>query len=265
MIGELVPPSVFKTGAGREASWVGSIPIRPRQASWAGLGERDPHFESWQERESVDSWLTNDDARAPLLRWARGLLPYPADAALAVLDVGAGYGAFAQQILEAYPRSAVCLQDFSDPMIAEATRRLSRFAGRVNCHMSDLRDPEWADDASGPYDAVISSYTIHGLPDPTVIPRLYREFCRLLRPGGCFLNIDLILYPPETSALAGIYHTNDPGQPVHHGEDEEGDEHTAEPPTLEDHLRWLRQSGFGEADCVWKRLRRAVLCAVRTS
>jgi tRNA (cmo5U34)-methyltransferase len=262
MIGELVPPSVFKTGAGREASWVGSIPVRPRRMCSFPPDGHDPYFESWQARESVDAWLENDDARVPLLRWASGLLPFPADAALAVLDVGAGYGAFTQQILETRPRSAVCLQDFSEPMITEASRRLGWFSGRLSCHMSDLRDPGWADGTRGPFDAVITSYTVHGLPDPAVVPRLYREFCRLLRPGGCFVNVDLILHPPESSALAGIYQTADRAQPVHHGED--SNEPAVGPATLEDHLRWLREGGFGEADCVWKRLRRAVLCAVRT-
>jgi tRNA (cmo5U34)-methyltransferase len=263
MIGELVPPSVFKTGAGRTPSWVGSIPIRPRQTR-SPQPARDPHLEAWQDRESVDAWLTNDDARAPLLQWASTLLPFPEDSALSVLDVGAGYGAFARHVLQAYPRSTLCLEDFSEVMAAEAAQRLAPFSDRVSYHMSDLRDPGWADGLRGPFDVVISSYVIHSLPGSALIPRLYKEFSRLVRPGGCFLNVDLILHPPESSVLAGIYRTADPAQPVHH-DDEDDDDVATEPVTLQDHLRWLREGGFADADCAWKRLRRAVLCAVHTA
>jgi tRNA (cmo5U34)-methyltransferase len=262
MIGELVPPSVFKTAAGRTPSWVGSIPILPRQAR-SYQSARDPHIEAWHDRESIDSWLAKGDARAPLLQWASTLLPFPADSALNVLDVGAGDGAFARHVLGAYPRSTLCLEDFSEAMAAEAAQRLASFSGRVCYHMSDLRDPGWADGLHGPFDVVISSYVIHGLPEPALIPRLYKEFCRLICPGGSFLNVDLILYPPESSVMAGIYRTADPAQPTH--PDDEDDDVAAEPVTLQDHLRWLRDAGFAEADCVWKNLRGAVLWAVRAA
>jgi tRNA (cmo5U34)-methyltransferase len=255
MIGELVPPSVFKTAAGRTPPWVGSIPVRPRQ--------HDPLFQAWQDRESVDAWLTNDDARAQLLRWASTLLPFPASAALNVLDVGAGYGAFAGQILESYRHSTACLADFSKEMLAEAVHRLDRFPGRVRYHLTDLRDPRWDDGLPGPFDVVVSSYVIHSLPDQALVPRLYGAFRRLLRPGGCFVNVDLVLHPPEFSVLADGYLAADPSEPVHpHDEDDERDGDAAGSATLEDHLRWLREAGFAEADCAWKRLRRAVLCAV---
>jgi tRNA (cmo5U34)-methyltransferase len=220
---------------------------------------RDDRAGAWQSHDSVEHWMTFDGERAGLLRWAGSLLPFPDDAPIRVLDLGGGHGPFTAQILDAYASSSVCLQDVSAPMLRAAGDRLACFAGRFDCNRSDLCDPRWTATLHGPFHAVVSALVIHTL-EPATVPRLYADVVDLLHPGGCFLNLDLILQPPESSVVAKVYQRAGPAGFSHH----DGDDVDPPPPTLEEHLRFLRDAGFGEVDCVWKQRREALLCGVRT-
>jgi tRNA (cmo5U34)-methyltransferase len=213
----------------------------------------------WQSHDSVEHWMKFDGEREALLRRAGSLLPFPADAPIRVLDVGAGHGPFAGQILREFANSSVCLQDFSDAMVREAATRLACFPGRFEFHRSDLRDPSWAAKLCDPFDAVVSALVIHSL-DQATVRRLYADCFGLLCPEGCFFNLDLVLQPPESGVVAGIYRAADSTGFSHHRDEDE-----SPPPTLEEHLRWLREGGFGEVDCIWKHCRQALLCGVRTA
>ncbi len=218
---------------------------------------RDDRLDVWRSRDSVEQWMRFDGEREALLRLACSLLPFPAEAPIRVLDVGAGHGPFASQVLRTYANSTVCLQDLSGAMVREAAGRLACFPGRFGFHRSDLRDPGWATNLRGPFDAVVSALVVHNLEQVTV-RRLYADLFGLLCPGGCFFNLDLVLQPPESGVVAGIYRAADPTGFSHHQDEDEG-----APPTLEEHLRWLREGGFGEVDCIWKQCRQALMCGVR--
>jgi SAM-dependent methyltransferase len=104
------------------------------------------------------------------------------------LDLGAGGGAFAEVIMEAHPGSTGVLVDFSEPMIAAAEQRLARYAGRWRYELADLSQASWLEALpTGCYDAVVSGFCIHHLPDARK-RALYREAHELLEPGGLFLN-----------------------------------------------------------------------------
>ena len=104
------------------------------------------------------------------------------------LDLGAGAGAFAELTMRAHPGSTGVLVDFSEPMIAAAQRRLEPYRGRWEYVIGDLSRPAWtAELPAGRYDAVLSAFCIHHLPDERK-RQLYREAYELLEPGGLFLN-----------------------------------------------------------------------------
>ena len=65
--------------------------------------------------------------RMPILEAMIAAVPFPADAAIDVLDVGAGAGVVSEAVLEAFPAARLTLQDFSDHMLARA--RESEAAG----------------------------------------------------------------------------------------------------------------------------------------
>ena len=115
----------------------------------------------------------------------------PRDARLAVLDVGAGYGAVTEELLRLFPAAEVTLQDYSTPMLAEARRRLAAHAGQLRVVTADLTDPAWPAAVGGPFDLAVSAIVLHNLRDDAKIFACYRAIHDLLRPGGWFLDYDL--------------------------------------------------------------------------
>src|ERR1700689_2478203 len=108
--------------------------------------ESDPHgVHDWNSASYVERWITNDvthDAdRQPVLRRAVQLLPIETDQPVRVLDVGGGYGMLTREVLEAFPRSTVVLQDLSQAMLDQASNRLADYAARITFVQADLRDP----------------------------------------------------------------------------------------------------------------------------
>jgi 16S rRNA G1207 methylase RsmC len=67
------------------------------------------------------------------------------DSAVAVLDVGRGYGVVSEEILRAFPQVRVTLQDYSQPMLDHARRQLSGYGDRIRYVAADLCDPSWID------------------------------------------------------------------------------------------------------------------------
>ena len=149
----------------------------------------------------------------------------PRDAELAVLDVGAGYGAVTEEVLKAFPRARVTLQDYSQPMLAEAQRRLAPHAARLTYVTADLTDPAWPQAVGGPFDLAVSAIALHNLRDPAKIFACYRAIHDLLRPDGRFLDYDLF--------FAGA----------------------------EDHIAELKKVGFASVECAWVDPPRAILVA----
>ncbi len=204
-----------------------------------------------------------------------------------MLDIGAGYGALTQQVLEEYPNATAVCHDFSEPMLAEARRRLSWAASRLSFVKADLFDPNWADQAGGPFDAVVSAIAIHNVRLPERIRAIYHELYPLVAPGGCFLNYELIA--PGGPIVRGLYRRArlreyqarllaETGQEKSLEEVEQELQrqgrmrasHTSatvtggpEPATLEHQLRWLREAGFPESECFWKDGQTAIIGAFR--
>jgi 2-polyprenyl-3-methyl-5-hydroxy-6-metoxy-1,4-benzoquinol methylase len=185
----------------------------------------------WHSESYVDGWiardLQRDEERRERLKQMLAAAPYPADAEIAVLDVGGGYGVVSEEVLRAYSRARVTLQDYSQPMLDQARQRLAQHAGRVGYVKGDLRDPSWTTGAGGPFDLAVSAIAIHNLRDLAQIAACYRAIAGLLKPDGIFLDYDLF------DLIGGI-----DGQ-----------------------LRAIKDAGFATADCVWQGGRVAIVAA----
>jgi ubiquinone/menaquinone biosynthesis C-methylase UbiE len=153
--------------------------------------------------------------------------PLPRDAELDVLDVGAGYGAVSEEVLQAFPAARVTLQDYSRPMLGHARQRLADRSDQLRYVVCDLVDPSWPKQVGGPFDLAVSAIALHNLRDPEKIYACYRAIHDLLKPGGCFLNCDRFV---------------------------EG---------VEPHLGALREAGFDCVECPWRESPRAILIATR--
>jgi SAM-dependent methyltransferase len=176
----------------------------------------------WLSSDYVEQWITRDitrdDERRPLLRKMLSLAPFAHDAAINVLDVGAGYGVVSEQVLEVFPHVRLTLQDYSQPMFRYARERLAKYQSQVSYVQCDLRDREWHLQVGGPFDLIVSGLAIHNLRDASLMRSCYRAIKELLRPPGIFLDYDLFGH------VGG---------------------------GAETHCKWLREAGFARADCTW--------------
>lgn len=188
-----------------------------------------PH--DWHSTDYVSEWITRDVARdrdrRPLLQQMLSFAPFPRDAELEVLDVGAGYGVVSEEVLQAFPAARITLQDYSQPMLDRARQRLADHSDRLRYVLCDLLDPSWPEQVGGPFDLAVSAIAIHNLRDSKKIFACYRAIHDLLRPGGRFLNCDRFV---------------------------EG---------LELHLAALRDAGFDRVEYPWDEAPRAIVVAGR--
>ncbi len=191
--------------------------------------------EQWRDSGFVGEWVGKDDARprprAEQMRDALATTPYGADDELAALDVGAGYGMFASEVLRAFPNAVVTLQDVSEPMFEIARERFADRLAQMRFVLSDLSQPSWTSEIGGPFDLAVSSIAIHNLYDEALIARVYADVHGLLKPGGTFINID----------------------------------HIAKAGGPEGQVRWLREAGFASVDCFMIGERNARLSARKAS
>ena len=107
------------------------------------------------------------------------------------LDLGCGDGILGAAILGAYPAAHGVLADFSEPMLAQAREGLKEYAGQLAFENLDYGDKAWVNkmQPQGPFDAIVSGYSIHHQPDARK-PEIYAEIFSLLKPGGWFVNIE---------------------------------------------------------------------------
>lgn len=109
------------------------------------------------------------------------------------LDLGCGDGILGAAILCEYPLSRGVLVDFSEPMLEQARTQLAEYTDRLTFLNLDYGNPAWIKEMQryGPFDAIVSGYSIHHQPDERK-PLLYKEIFHLLRPDGWFINIEHI-------------------------------------------------------------------------
>jgi SAM-dependent methyltransferase len=198
------------------------------------------------------------------------LFSFPADATVTVLDVGAGYAPVSRYILERFPNATCIGQDGSEPMLDRARRLLATYAGRFKPYQSDLFDPNWLPKPFGPFDAAVSSSCLHNLRDFKRIGEIYGEIRAHLKPGGVFLNLDLVNAP--TSEAQQLYARVAATRRQRAGEAHEdlggmvrrADRAAAAvgagpfPANLAQQLEALKRAGFTAVDCFWKDLQRAL-------
>src|SRR6516164_7609325 len=151
-----------------------------------------PH--DWHSSEYVSEWITRDATRdrerRPLLQKMLSATPFPHDAALQILDVGAGYGVVSEEALQAFPAARITLQDYSRPMLDRARQRLADYSERLRYVMCDLTDPSWPQQVGGPFDIAVSAIAIHNLrvlsrdSQPPQTRRLFLELRPVCRRGG---------------------------------------------------------------------------------
>jgi ubiquinone/menaquinone biosynthesis C-methylase UbiE len=232
----------------------------------------------WQNSSIVQTFLTG----------VRGAIPFAVDqinTALQVLeqtgipvrrvaDLGCGDGTIAEVVLTRFPHAEVVAIDFSKPMLKQAAQRLSSFSDRVHLLQADLFTSDWQANLA-PFDAVLSGYCIHHLPNDRK-QALYREIYDLLNPSGCFLNIEHVASASPlleslfnegmVDAIYNWHHTQggtssrqEIAQQYVYREDKKAN--ILAPVELQ--CQWLRAIGFEHVDCYFKWLELSVFGGIK--
>ncbi len=233
-------------------------------------------IEAYDPPERVRTYDADMDVMHPLrhkmIEIALDVLPYPQAKSLNVLDLGVGTGAFALQFLARYPNSEVVAIDGSLSMLELAKARLLEYPQRVEFVMSDFRTIPAALLEPDSYDVVISSYALHHL-DADEKASVLRSVVAAIRPGGWFLNADLVvaecpdfeerIQEIRVAEVTQRAPTNDrrfssptvTRQYLDELEEAEQDQ----PLTLSEDIRVIRESGIKNAEVIWREFREALI------
>lgn len=209
--------------------------------------------------------------REHMIRLALDILPHGPDRRLRALDLGVGTGLFTAELLLRYPEAEVVAVDGATAMIELAKARLGGLESRVDFRIADFRDLDAQLPPEEEFDAAITSFALHHVPKSEK-EEIVTSCVRRLRPGGWFLNADLIVSEsPELEAriqklrVAGIVTRAPSGderfrtpsltrQYLDDLEEREGDQ----PLTLGEDIACLRQAGLESVSAIWVEFREAV-------
>lgn len=176
------------------------------------------------------------------------------------LDVGCGAGFFTQAVHARWPEAQAVMVDFSEAMLDEVER------GAIGPHETrqiDLMDRDWAD-GLGRFDAVVSGFAIHHLPDERK-RAVYADLRAMLDPGGWFVHVEHVASASPLGnrlfdrhigdALFAAARRLDPAitraQATAKFDDRiDADANILAP--VEDQCDWLRGLGFVDVDCFFK-------------
>jgi len=192
---------------------------------------------TWRDVDKVEEYVERIgrvEARAAGERELADVLPR--DVAR-MLDLGCGDGRLMALVLAARPgvQELVGL-DNSPPMIERAEARFVD-ERRTTIVAHDLREPL---PDLGVFDVVTSGFAIHHLAHERK-QSLFGEAANVLRPGGVFVNLEVV--ECATPALQAEFYERI-GRP---GGDPEDVLSTVEP-----QLEWMRAAGLDDVDCYWR-------------
>ncbi len=121
-------------------------------------------------------------ARRAVLPWALQGIDPCGD----VLEIGAGSGAMAVELLATHPDIRMTITDFDPEMVEAAQRRLLPFADRAVARHADATALPFDDDS---FDVVLSWIMLHHTIE---WEKALAEATRVVRPGGQVIGYDLL-------------------------------------------------------------------------
>ena len=153
-----------------------------------------------------------------------------------ILDVGSGNGRLLDLCLLKCPDASGVALDFSSTML-EKLREKYESGDRVTVVEHDLNGPLTFDFES--FDVVVSSFAIHHVDDIRKY-KLYKEIWEILQKDGIFCNLEHVSSPTENlhKRFIELLDSNE--------------DHSNILLDVETQLKWLREIGFYDVDCLWK-------------
>jgi ubiquinone/menaquinone biosynthesis C-methylase UbiE len=223
------------------------------------MDHHDWHSEAyargWKER------VAKRPSREEYFMAAVRILPFELHDEFTLVDVGAGYGAFAEFLLAHFPNSKAIVSDYAEPMLDMAGEQLAGYGDRVSFFQADLTVPGCLAPLKGAgISLAVSSIAIHNLRQPELIRGAYAEVCSVLQTPGYFINEDYVLADSEA---ADWYYRKLEVRREPTKADRAGRLPNF-PGRASDQLRWLREAGFDWADVPWRQGALTLLFGVKT-
>jgi ubiquinone/menaquinone biosynthesis C-methylase UbiE len=107
-----------------------------------------------------------------------------------VLEIGAGSGAMAAELLATHPDIRMTVTDFDATMVSAAEKRLAPFADRTTARQADATEMPFGDDS---FDFVLCWIMLHHTIE---WEKALAEAVRVTRPGGEVVGYDLLNTAP---------------------------------------------------------------------
>ena len=184
-------------------------------------------------------------------------IPFPRDADIRILDLGAGDGYLSGLLLAYWPNASISAFDRNSAVLERAKARFDHFNSKLETEVGDFRNFDFF----GPYDVIVSSLAIHNATDPEK-GGLFQYCFSQLNPGGCFIVADRVKGPTpqgeqwyQTAWTSQIRTAGASGELIAHAERKMKKDHCA---PLVDQLLWLSLGGFERVDCWYKSYQFAV-------
>jgi ubiquinone/menaquinone biosynthesis C-methylase UbiE len=175
-----------------------------------------------------------------------------------VLDLGAGTGLLTMYVKNIFPDATYVLVDLAEQMLEIAKKR---FAGceNVRYEINDYSEsfPE------GNFDLIISALSIHHLNEFRK-HSLYRNIYKKLNKNGCFINLDQ--FNAESGVLNEFYVKSWYEWISSRIGEKERESWLArreldKENTVSQTIEMLRESGFGNVECIYQYMKFAVIVA----
>lgn len=186
-------------------------------------------------------------------------IPFDAASGFKMMDLGCGTGTVSLRVRESFPNVQITCLDISEKMLQMAK---SKLGGTVTCIEGNFERYEFTES----FDLIVSSLALHHLETEDKLKDFYCKIYNALRPGGVFINIDVVL--GSSPGLQEFYMKKwvefmeqnlDPNEVQnkvlvdYYAEDR--------PARFTQHLRFLEACGFGCMDVLFKVYNFAVIFA----
>jgi tRNA (cmo5U34)-methyltransferase len=179
-----------------------------------------------------------------------------------LLELGCGDGALTEELLKTSTGVSATLLDGGEGMLQKARERLKGYPNTTFIQVT-FQDLLGGKIKLQTYDFIVSSMAIHHL-EMDEKASLFRLIASCLKPGGRFVDIDVVLPPSEElegwyfaiwkdwlAHMMGLYNIQDevPEDPIRRYKDPSS---MNKPDSLANQLRALESAGFVDVDCYFK-------------
>jgi SAM-dependent methyltransferase len=233
-----------------------------------------PGHDDWENPEFAQRWdavvSAANVSRAEQLDILTTIIERIYVPGTSILDLGIGSGLVELALFARVPGAQIVGVEQSEAMIVLAEQRLAPFADLCQIVRHDLAEIEGLSLQERIYSVAFSVQTLHHIPHAAQ-RAVYEFVAQLLPPGGVFLHVERValdavslasVIPPAWEALESRAEVKSGGT----AEDflmrlRHKSEYAA---TLEQHLAWLRETGFAAA-CLHMQLNRALMVGVKSA